>query len=405
MERQLLSLLGNGSAGTAGAAAQGPSGSQPQQGGTRQSGRARQQRDLSEAAIEEARRRQWDAGLTGNGAAEEEEEEEEGADAAGEGGAGGGSTGLLVCGFSPDGTHIVAGGNDCSVYVWQWEVPSAGSAAQQHQQRQQHLAVSPAGRGSSRLAGATPGVPAGQAAAAAAAALPTSPGAAGQLQGAGAACEAESAEMASEAAALEAALPGAAADARQQHSQPLPASQQQGQQARRQPALAGAIAAEDAPWPVPKEVCQLKGHRNDAILLQFSHAGDRVATGSKDGSVRVRQPGCLVLVQWMAAPQLRAECYTAYTVLCNSMVRQSSVRWPGFLSALLLPAAVCDAHLPLARSLAGVAPAPALAQAGAGVGAGGHLCCAARPRGDQRGPAAAAAPAGAFCRPDCLERG
>ena len=38
----------------------------------------------------------------------------------------------------------------------------------------------------------------------------------------------------------------------------------------------------------PQEVARLPGHRNDVVLLYFSNAGDRLATGSKDGSVRVR---------------------------------------------------------------------------------------------------------------------
>jgi WD40 repeat protein len=38
-------------------------------------------------------------------------------------------------------------------------------------------------------------------------------------------------------------------------------------------------------------VCQLKGHRNDVILLQWSHCGQQLATGSKDGSVRVSVSG------------------------------------------------------------------------------------------------------------------
>ncbi|KAL4448446.1 hypothetical protein ABPG75_005665 [Micractinium tetrahymenae] len=307
MERQLLGLLGDGSAGAAGTAGNGPSGSQPQQGGTRHSGRTRQQQDLSEAAIEEARRRRWDAVFGQNGAAEEDEEqaEDEGGNAGGEGGSGGGTTGLLVCGFSRDGAHIVAGGNDCSVYVWQWEAPPAAGAEQQQQLHQ--LPASPPGKDGRRFAGASPGALAGQASAAAAVRA-TSP-LPGQQQQEGAACG-QAAEPAAEAAAGEApgfsaaagpsgcAQPAdpPAAEERQQHAQPLPVAQQQGeqggQQAQRQrgggaPAAALAAAAEDAPWPAPKEVCQLKGHRNDVILLQFSHAGDRVATGSKDGSVRV----------------------------------------------------------------------------------------------------------------------
>ena len=47
-------------------------------------------------------------------------------------------------------------------------------------------------------------------------------------------------------------------------------------------------AAAGAMWPQPREVCQLAGHRHDVLLLQFSHDGQSIATGSKDGSVRVR---------------------------------------------------------------------------------------------------------------------
>ena len=27
----------------------------------------------------------------------------------------------MVCSFSPDGTHIVAGASDCSIYIWSWD--------------------------------------------------------------------------------------------------------------------------------------------------------------------------------------------------------------------------------------------------------------------------------------------
>ncbi|KAK9840989.1 hypothetical protein WJX81_004207 [Elliptochloris bilobata] len=33
--------------------------------------------------------------------------------------------GMLVCAFSPDGAHIVAGAGDCHVYVWGWNLPPA----------------------------------------------------------------------------------------------------------------------------------------------------------------------------------------------------------------------------------------------------------------------------------------
>ena len=38
---------------------------------------------------------------------------------------------------------------------------------------------------------------------------------------------------------------------------------------------------------VPSEVCKLEGHRHDVLLLQVSHHSTGIATGSKDGCVRV----------------------------------------------------------------------------------------------------------------------
>lgn len=43
-------------------------------------------------------------------------------------------------------------------------------------------------------------------------------------------------------------------------------------------------------WSKPQEMCKLTGHINDVLLLQFNHAGDMIATGSKDGTVRVGGP-------------------------------------------------------------------------------------------------------------------
>lgn len=37
----------------------------------------------------------------------------------------------------------------------------------------------------------------------------------------------------------------------------------------------------------PSEVCGLQGHRHDVLLLQVSHDSSGIATGSKDGCVRV----------------------------------------------------------------------------------------------------------------------
>lgn len=41
-------------------------------------------------------------------------------------------------------------------------------------------------------------------------------------------------------------------------------------------------------WPAPSEVCRLEGHKNDVLLLLFSPDSEGIATGSKDGCVRVR---------------------------------------------------------------------------------------------------------------------
>ena len=38
---------------------------------------------------------------------------------------------------------------------------------------------------------------------------------------------------------------------------------------------------------VTNELCRLQGHRHDVLLLQVSHDSKAIATGSKDGCVRV----------------------------------------------------------------------------------------------------------------------
>ena len=60
--------------------------------------------------------------------------------------------------------------------------------------------------------------------------------------------------------------------------------------------LASAVAnvPDVGNWPEPHEVCRLGGHVNDVLLLQFSHDGQSIATGSKDGTIRVScLLGCL----------------------------------------------------------------------------------------------------------------
>lgn len=111
--------------------------------------------------------------------------------------------GLLVCGFSPDGGHVVAGSNDCHIYAWFWDIASAvdkGKAAA----KQGTYNVTDEDAAARNLA----------------------------------------------------------------------------------PAATQAPPFED--WPDVQEVCRLGGHVNDVLLLQFSHDGLSIATGSKDGTVRVR---------------------------------------------------------------------------------------------------------------------
>ena len=118
----------------------------------------------------------------------------------------------MVCSFSPDGSHIVAGANDCSIYVWSWSILQ-------------------------------------------------------QLQETSGGCTA----------------PASAADG----DIPVPI------------AAASAAAQGCESWWVlaehkPEELCRLEGHKNDVVLLQFSLDGQGIATGSKDGTVRVSIPACML---------------------------------------------------------------------------------------------------------------
>ncbi|KAK9831147.1 hypothetical protein WJX74_004971 [Apatococcus lobatus] len=60
-------------------------------------------------------------------------------------------------------------------------------------------------------------------------------------------------------------------------------------------------------WTQPQEMCRLPGHTGPVMMLQFSHDGLSIATGSKDGSVQVwRQPmrGGKRLQTWVRALDL-----------------------------------------------------------------------------------------------------
>ena len=114
-------------------------------------------------------------------------------------------TGLLVCGFSPDGSHIVAGSNDCHIYAWFWDIASAADKGKAAARQGFYNVVSE-------------------------------------------------------------------------------------EDAARNLAPAAAVDLEAGDWPEPQETCRLGGHVNDVLLLQFSHDGHSIATGSKDGTMRVRPP-------------------------------------------------------------------------------------------------------------------
>jgi WD40 repeat protein len=111
-------------------------------------------------------------------------------------------TGLLVCGFSPDGSHIVAGSNDCHIYAWFWDIASAADKGKAAAKQGFYNVVSE-------------------------------------------------------------------------------------EDAARNLAPPAAVDLEAGDWPEPQETCRLGGHVNDVLLLQFSHDGHSIATGSKDGTMRV----------------------------------------------------------------------------------------------------------------------
>ena len=133
---------------------------------------------------------------------------------------------MLVCAFSPDSAHIVAGASDCHVYVWHWDLPPPVHVKPDPQNPTARLHAQP-----STAASADGGE------------LGMAEPARGPIEGFG------------RVGAGSAASAGA----------PL-------------------LAAE---CPPPAPLARLGGHRHDVLLLLFSHGGAGFATGSKDGTVRV----------------------------------------------------------------------------------------------------------------------
>lgn len=161
--------------------------------------------------------------------------------------------GMLVCSFSPDGAFIVAGAGDCHIYVWRWDVspPSVPASAN-------------CSAGAQPTLGSTPGPSAAHDGAEQLASAAAAPAPERIVEGQAPAAEGLSRVVAGAgvSALLEQGLSRVAAGAE-----------------------ASALAAECAA-PVP--LCRLGGHRHDVLLLLFSHDGAGFATGSKDGTVRVR---------------------------------------------------------------------------------------------------------------------
>ena len=152
---------------------------------------------------------------------------------------------LLVCAFSPDGCHIVSGSDDCNGYVWYWPLAATLSGQQQQQQQQTKVVVDTEVAGG-RCGGGDKG--------------------------------------------KEPAVDGGEQQQQQEE-------EEEDEEKKRHPPFERIYWGKqliDLPhtkWPDISELCRLQGHRNNVILLQFSHNGTRIATGSKDGTVRIwKQP-------------------------------------------------------------------------------------------------------------------
>ena len=197
--------------------------------------------------------------------------------------------GLLVCSFSRDGRYIVAGSNDCSCYVWSWDTPSCSL-------QQPEDSTPPRGDPLPSIS---------EQCALRSTAAPGTPGAATGLAGSvSAAAASEDGRPAATGGAASPAGAELAAVADRESPEP-PACPSPGRAARAAAAQAqadyvaaqaGALAAEAAAplaasvpnsWAAPQEVCRLEGHKNDVMLLSFSPDSQAIATGSKDGFLRV----------------------------------------------------------------------------------------------------------------------
>lgn len=211
-----------------------------------------------------------------------------------------------MCSFSRDGQYIAAGGNDCNCYVWQWEFArgaqqGAGCSVKLQTQQCGGIASEHIQPSHTQLEPSLPGSPSQPHTIAEGSTcdqLPPSARAAAVADGSNdATTEARGASFgaASPAAAAQQTQADAAQESSAQHNIAARSAVADAQAAY--VAAQAAVAVSEVTigtilrpnqWPVPREVCRLEGHRNDVPLLMFSPDSTTIATGSKDGLVRVR---------------------------------------------------------------------------------------------------------------------
>ena len=234
---------------------------------------------------------------------------------------------LLVCSFSRDGTVIAAGSNDCATYLWHWPFGGAAAAASSSGGGQQPPPGATAGGAGDGFVAANPAAAAGPSGQHAGAGRQQGEQRQQEEQGIPPPGSSSGGTAAAPAAAAPAAAkpgtdhwpdPQASAgalgclgpSAHLRHAVGKPAGSRVHPPLRVAPAAATQAPCRGIPgqgscshgssscgassdYPLSphthmwQELVRLAGHRNDVILLYFSNAGDRLATGSKDGTVRV----------------------------------------------------------------------------------------------------------------------
>ncbi|GIM13074.1 hypothetical protein Vretimale_16295, partial [Volvox reticuliferus] len=156
--------------------------------------------------------------------------------------------GFLCCSWSPDGTFIFAGGTDCTVCVWHWDLgqmlPAAAAAMTVPTQ------LPPAKQPSQQSQPEQP---------------PQQQVAGGRLYS----------NSSLPSASTSAAAVALGSTGLQAGHATAPATD----------SLLELFAGRD--WTRPTELAKLSGHRNDIVFIEFSHEGTAVATASRDGCVKI----------------------------------------------------------------------------------------------------------------------